>query len=103
MSDEDQERYLAGLVLEERRSQKHIACLLSKIRRISDALSPLAIKSSFHEVPSLSEVSNARADLSRISDANAGQTLEDLENELRKLEGLRSDIHSIESAGRPRQ
>lgn len=98
MSQDEQEAHFAKLLVEERRTQKKLACLASKCREVHLGLSALLEPL---KLPSQANLPLLRSRFDEFFQENGSTNVVSLIHDtittMERLETLRSDIKSIES------
>ena len=99
MTEQEQEEQYAKLLVDERRTEKKLACLESKIRETKEALDLvfMILRSS-----QPSTVSQAVEKYAEIRDTDIGVLIREKETTLTHLYTVRDEIRAIEGRSSPR-
>ena len=90
MSKQEQDRLLADLLLDERRTKKHLACLVSRTRQIREALEKL-------QDPQALDAEHYTEILEQVSTVSLITLVSDLETSVHHLRAVQADIKAIEN------
>ena len=88
MSEQEQDRHLADLLLDERRTRKSIACQASRLRQLREALD--AVKEPL-------EVEDFNPHIQQVDRMHPAAMLSELADSVKHLQVVQAEIESIES------